>query len=579
MIVELLRSKSQVGGVSPRGSLGGIDSRLGTVAIDRWNSGLASSTMRFPVDISAATAMGVADWFESFLWPVRLVAYRQVECDVKDAIRSTIRDLAGTPLQDLMIANYKLFFVYSNLISALLVTRELRDKGLTPVALSSPMVGGILKDGLPSRRLLPVPSHILQEGRDPLGIRSRLRAFRWAAIYSTGSVARLSALSGLASHHALFPLNPLGKEYLSRKTPRSVSAISLRGWFGRAQLEPALPGTSRAVKELVSALTEDICRIAERHGVRLNGEQQRYLNDVAAELLLESSQYLRSIEREMARVPFLYLYLGSSGGLIQRLVAIGARRTEKHVTSFQHGEPLVYDWDKLLWLEYPIADVHMFYTDAAARVARTHQSTSREIGNSRAELHGAESHMFRDLRASAGPVSGHRRIKTVMLVSVAYTWDDKIGQGISIPELVQLHLELSVIDALESAGVEVVYRPHPEGKFEEVHPLFVRRVRIEKRRFDDANFDVDAFVFYHTRTTAIGPALCSNKPIIFIDLNEEVLVPEMQGAFQNRCRMVRGCWDESMRVELNADDLRCALELPLEEPDLSLVESFLLPAG
>ena len=63
-------------------------------------------------------------------------------------------------------------------------------------------------------------------------------------------------------------------------------------------------------------------------------------------------------------------------------------------------------------------------------------------------------------------------IDTVMIVPNAFSRDDQLGQAMMRPELVQLHLERTIILKLQSLGIKVIYKQHPEGKMKRAEHLF-----------------------------------------------------------------------------------------------------------
>ena len=54
------------------------------------------------------------------------------------------------------------------------------------------------------------------------------------------------------------------------------------------------------------------------------------------------------------------------GNLETRLLAYSANQEGVEVSGFVHGEPIIYQWDKYSWLEYPIVDRFYYYSSEAA---------------------------------------------------------------------------------------------------------------------------------------------------------------------------------------------------------------------
>ena len=105
-----------------------------------------------------------------------------------------------------------------------------------------------------------------------------------------------------------------------------------------------------------------------------------------------------------------------------------------------------------------------------------------------------------------------------------------------------------------------MYKKHPDGKLRgrEVH--FIDGVHVVYDRFENVMDEADAFVFYHTYTTTLGPALCTNKPIVYIDGGWEKWIPQVRQAFSKRCHIVPAFFDNRNRLLFDPEALSDALK-------------------
>jgi hypothetical protein len=109
--------------------------------------------------------------------------------------------------------------------------------------------------------------------------------------------------------------------------------------------------------------------------------------------------------------------------------------------------------------------------------------------------------------------------------------------------------------------------------------FFGINVQTVSERLEKVMNYADAFLFYHSRTTTFGHALCTNKPIIYINGGWEVWLPEIYELIVKRCFIVSAHFDERNRLIINEKELICALGRKPSEPDTEFIERYMLPEG
>ncbi len=162
----------------------------------------------------------------------------------------------------------------------------------------------------------------------------------------------------------------------------------------------------------------------------------------------------------------------------------------------------------------------------------------------------------------------------------AFASDNKLAQGVLFPELIQLDWELRIIEILRKSGLKVIYKRHPDGKLRNRNiDFFDADVDIVYERFEDVMDYADAFLFYHSRSTTLGYALSTNKPVIYINGGWEKWLSEIRELFAKRCHIVSAHFDERNRLIINEEELLDALASKPVKPNTEFIEKFMFPEG
>jgi hypothetical protein len=120
---------------------------------------------------------------------------------------------------------------------------------------------------------------------------------------------------------------------------------------------------------------------------------------------------------------------------------------------------------------------------------------------------------------------------------------------------------------LERMPVDVVCCQHPADRsLGGKHPFsdFAEMTQLE---FDDEirNADIVMFDYFKSSTTAV--ALCTDRPIVYLDLECLELEPKGLSELTQRCRILSAHYDERGRPLIDANELQDVLTGPMDAPD------------
>lgn len=530
---------------------------------------------QFPLDIESVKQIGVDKWRDGFYWPV---AYSP---DIEDHIKQIFHEIIKNgPDQDreLMTINYKLYIEYANLINSLLILKKLSEAGCKPLCISeSIQFKGIIEKGVPLRKLLP-----------DLAIESRtffkklvdgLRFAKWQFGTNPGFAAKLNSFSSRPCYYSYYANEP-GKlrTYLKQKHNAGVKLTNPAYWYPHRYSNTLDSKQAKQIESFTINLIERIANTAVKWDIELGHLQREFLSKVTSELFTTTKVCMNALEVSLSRKKPINLLVGTSGNPFVRMLSLAIRKYGGTVTGFHHGSPLIYIWDNYRWLEFLTADKFVMPTKALAETLSTIETIYPPLREELIEIEGLETDFYFKLwqKQSTKPVP--KKIETVMIVGCPFAQDNKVNYGGVVHSLLLLDWTFKVIDCLKKAGVKILYKKHPGGLYYgKPIDFFDQDVEIIYDRFENVMGYADAFLFGHARTTTLGHALCTNKPIIYFHAQWEQWFPEMWSLLIKRCRIIHLELDKRNRLSFKENELFEALSQLPAKPDLDFIKTYIFP--
>ena len=163
-----------------------------------------------------------------------------------------------------------------------------------------------------------------------------------------------------------------------------------------------------------------------------------------------------------------------------------------------------------------------------------------------------------------------QKIDTVMIVGFPPNWL-RYPHLAAHWALTQLDVEVALIEALGRAGFKVLYKAHPEYE-RETRELFKNLAcTFVGGHLENCWQMADAFVFPRISSTSFGFALCTNRPVVLLDVESQNWLKEAYALLARRCRMVPARVDDGLRIHFDEKSLIDALRAPVSAPDESYV--------
>jgi len=270
------------------------------------------------------------------------------------------------------------------------------------------------------------------------------------------------------------------------------------------------------------------------------------------------------------------LLLTEGGNPLHRVVALALKSKGTRIVGFHHGNDMTNAWERIsAYIETAHCDEFVCPTAAAARFHRQEYEMSGISRFNPVEFVSVETPYYRRLFLNCQKLPFPERIQSVMIMGYPmspYRYLDSTADFF----LFQVDIELRVMKLLREKGFRVIYKMHPEtqqeakGLFQGLSDLILTEP------FEEVHQKADAYFFGCITSTTFGFALCTNRPILVLDIKGKNWNEEAYKYLSRRCEMVPGYFDEQDRIQFEESELLVKLQKPTF-PDFSYVERFMFP--
>lgn len=512
----------------------------------------------FAADLDSVAASGLAAWPDGFTWPVSEAEFGQLLDTVWAAYGELLAGLPATA-QDVLLADVGLVGLLIQHLHARLAEGRCRDGDRVLYGQSAmPFFRPDWEQVAKAFRQTSAPGGRLRVRLR--GLAKRLaynRHLPWPqrAIGSANAWAiggRNALRDDYQAQHRLFCRYPSAELLASHAQPSTGADVAaLRGPL--STFLDRLDGVARDLGGLPIDRDRIVCSWLAR------------LEDLAA-----------AYHHVCGRSDLPQLLLLTNGGLaLNRVIALAARRRGTQVVGFSHGnEAGAVSLRNLAFTEFAPCDAYVCMSPASARQYQDgyRQSPLRRLRE--VTFTSVSTRRYLDLVRNAERHSVAGPMRTVMLIGYPMTpIRYQGGGGVYLP--FQLDVQLRLCRAIRRFGFEIIFKAHPEAPvaadrlFEEVGAEVVRAP------FETSWQRADAFLFSYAQTTAFGFAVCTNRPIILLDVAGLAWNMEPYALLRQRCRMVPAAFAEDNHLRFDESRLLAALKAASTPADLSYVSEMM----
>jgi hypothetical protein len=521
----------------------------------------------YPVDIFGVKKLGVEEWQKAFAWPVNDKEFFFLSERIGEIFHEEVQKSSQT-VRDVLLANFGLIQQYSMFLHALMVSERLKKTGRKVLLHDELQYYPDILTGKPRHQVSQAKtglidrakSHIkqllkffLNNGFTASSLRKTFINRRFAV--SLGSFVRLKREYCLSNH--LLVTHTSFLDFLKWADPDR--------WQGAGE-----------INEAVERMVENMAILAESLKITLNSSQKMVLEEVGRGPLCLSYAMYHGIVRNYPKKIDLLLVAEVAKPMNKVICFALKRKFGTKIIGFEHGNtfgsqlsPYFAPSELEQCDEYVVASSKSIPNfREAQRIARLPYGTETQISST-------DSDYYKGLteKNQASPLSG--TIRRVMLIGFPMNQ----SRYMYFPghfSLFHLDLELRLIYLLKQRGLKVIYKAHPDRR-REVKGVFERSVdEIRVEAFEDVYHTCDAFIFAHTDTSTFGIALCTNKPIVVLDVEGKPWRGNTREMISKRCRMVPAWIDGRCRILFDDHALKTALSEKITNPNREYFEKMMV---
>lgn len=279
--------------------------------------------------------------------------------------------------------------------------------------------------------------------------------------------------------------------------------------------------------------------------------------------------------RHVERLPEA-IWGGTGNAYALRVIALEVLRRGGKVTLFDHGgtTAMLRAADAFATRELAVCTEYVMPSPGLAKLQELQESVERvrPLRSSRVAGGRGEKHLLQLPLRKSRSVRARPRVVYVTAVTRGL---HRTG-AVPLPDSVYVEWQLRVAEALLQMPVDLVCKPHPAGAFSgRRHPL-ESVAPTTYVPFEETMPDADVFVFDRCASTTFWESVCTDRPIVYLDMQMLSLAKEVRPMFDRRCRSVPVHFDALNRPQFDADAFREAVLGATEAADPTEFQQLLI---
>ena len=520
----------------------------------------------FPVDIFGVKKVGVEKWQEAFFWPVSDREYFSFTDQIGNSFHEEMQKGSRT-LRDVLLSHTGLIQQYGMVLHALVVVDRLKEAGhdvflhdesryyseiLTGNFKCQPSLLEVKSAERAKNRIKQIAKFLL---KNRFSSGSLLKAFRDHKVgVSLGSFVRLKR--EYCSKNDLLVTHKSYVDFLQWAAPQ-----------GRARVGE--------IEDVVQNIVGNIARLTGNMGFTLDSALKAYLRELGRWPLSHSySLYQGIVQSYPKRIDLLLL--SEVAKPINKTICFALKRKfNTKVVGFEHGNT----FGSLLsryFAPNELAHCDEYIVAASKSIPnfREAQRTARLPYGTETQISSMNTNYYRVLAERSKTLPASAKIRRVMLIGFPMNQN----RYMDFPghfSLFHLDLELRLLAFMKQRGFKTIYKAHPD-RLREVKGVFERfSDEIRAEVFEEVYHTCDAYLFGHTDTSTFGIAVCTNKPIIVIEIEGKPWKGNAHELVSKRCRMVPARIDNKCRILFDEYTLEEALNVNNIAPDMEYLETMI----
>jgi len=512
------------------------------------------------LDASSAHSSGFSTAFRNFSWPIPQDTYDSIAWEfinfLEDLYKKTILDeneRADLALSIVPIANESFFYAGSHMIidACILSGRKyiFSNENLYYNAISA-------------YRTNPTKSvkNLLTEMQ-----KNRRRSFRSKYLSPARKILSRYRLSIKSKTHPpdvyQMTTNKLMKEWTSSAECVSLRSLAATTGWGLERIGQSHPKT-----EISDVIARSFVDILDKHQFTTDELLFEYLRQICSIHLSIASFWRNKNHEKYINTNKSVLLTGTAGGFESRLMSHVFQRNNLPVIRFTHGgERGLMDDYRWHYQELMFADYYIVHGRTEARqVTEAISRKTSSLTTKNIKLIGVGSQFHNSIRERDSNYATVDKVHTVMVVSSSFLGELRPAFTSTGEEPVYLEWHLRLLKFLKETQYDVICKRHPKGSITNTR-LFTGLVNTEllNGAFADITTSADAFVFDFAGS-AFMEALCTNKPVVLIEIPFRPLFEDGRHDLHEICTVVQAEYDEHNKIVADFREIIHGLKEPVD---------------
>jgi hypothetical protein len=290
-------------------------------------------------------------------------------------------------------------------------------------------------------------------------------------------------------------------------------------------------------------------------------------------LLVQVSRDLHGLGK-ISRLPSR-VWAGTAADYVTRGIGLEVMRRGGSVRRFDHGGTIgMTDCPEVTAsLELLATTTHVLPTEKLAANVRSSGASKLLPSDQGLEIIGGDEEHPGSVPALAkSPASARRKVVYCPTLLLGF----RRHAFATLPDPLSLDWTLRVAEALVEMPIDLLCKPHPEGILHgRAHPV-EKIAATSYRPFEEEMAGADVFVFDRCHSTAFWAALCTDRPIVYLEATPPPFHPAVKEALERRCRILPATFDDRNRPQIDPEAFRDAVVGGETRVDPTEVQTILL---
>lgn len=321
------------------------------------------------------------------------------------------------------------------------------------------------------------------------------------------------------------------------------------------------------VANAVAALTD-----IDQLGPQLRGRLEKLLAPIASAAFLQAANDLTALSR-FSGLP-RGLLSGTGAAYPSRAVGLEVMRRGGTVERYEHGGPLgmIASFEGMMLSDMTVSTHYVMMSELKIDLFNGLDATrlfpnllNIELLSGRGDPH------FAIPRKSA---SLSRRGKKKILYGPTVFRGHQPHEQPLLMDMVYLDWQIRLVEELGRIPAEVLLKPHPQNPSDAWHPQIADLCVISEVPFESLIPHADVIVCDYPQTTTFWASLCSDRPVILLDLGISPLNPALAEVFARRCTIIDASYDDNGIPRVHPGELRDAIHDLPDRADPAEIRNF-----